>query len=138
MTAVKNEGTEGKGKRKPDRARGYTFTALKNSFQDMGRSISKGTDKIADVFVDDSEEGKKAKGHRLKKETMTMVKSIASGVRSNMEGTSFSGAVSDISYETGRLSRRLWEMEYGVVLQRTCREAGKLSRKAKDALWNNS
>ncbi len=137
MTPAKKERTDGKGKRKPDRARGHTFTALKNSLQDMGKDISKGTDKIADAFVDDSEEGRRAKGQRLKKETMTMVKSIASGVRSNMEGTSFSDVVSDISYGTGRLSRRLWDMEYAVILHRTCHEAGKLSRKAKDALWSN-
>ncbi len=136
MTPARKKQTDGKDKKKPDKARGHTFTALKNSLQDMGKDISKGTDKIADAFVDDSEAGRKAKGQRLKKETMTMVKSIASDVSSDMEGTSFSEVVSDISYGTGRLSRRLRDMEYAVILNRTCHEAGKLTRKAKDALWS--
>lgn len=137
MTATGSGQAQEENTQTREPSRGYTFGALKSSFRDIGLGISSGTDKISDVFVDESEEGRRARGERLKKETVTMVKDIASHIKSNMEGTSIKSLMCDVSYGAARLSRKVGDIDFANILYQTCHGAGRASRMTRDALWGS-
>lgn len=77
------------------------FKIIKKAIKGVGHSISHGTDKLADVIVDTS----KNKGKRLKKETISMVKDMASGAKRNLKDLKLKNIVFDASYGLGKISK---------------------------------
>lgn len=92
---------------KHDRLGRNTFTALKHSLSDSLTGLSTGSDRIADIIIDDSAAGRKARYRRLRQESVSMVKGIADGIKRDMQGTSFNGVVRDTFYEAGKLWRMI-------------------------------
>lgn len=119
--ATRNQTSEGHG-------RGAVYgTAIRNSFMDFCAGLGRGTDRIADIFVDTEGESRGSTGRRLGRESVDMIKSIARDIRHDMAEVSFRGIVCDASYGMGRLSRRTRDANYGKVLRRMTRTTGKVS-----------
>ena len=137
MNPVKNERSVGKARRKPSKAQVNVFEVLGKTLQGVGRNISIGTDRIADVIADDSESGKEARRAKLKEQAVAMVTKTGSDIKKDMSNISLTGIVHDISNGTGVLSKRLMEADYTDILHQTCYGAGRASRVIKDALFSN-
>jgi hypothetical protein len=81
------------------------YESVKRCLSDIGRSFSRGADKVADIFLDDSQKTKSEKGKRLKEETLNTFKEITSGIKESLKNLKSNQLLSDASYEIGRLSR---------------------------------
>ena len=135
MNSVNNERAVGQGKKKPGKEKADLLDSLGKSLQDVGRNISLGTDRMADVIADESEEGKKARSARLKKEAVAMVTKTVSDIKTNMQGTSLPDFVHDLSKGTDVLRKKMMDIDYTGFLHQTCYEAGRLSRIVNDTLF---
>ena len=82
-----------------------TFTVIKNAVSEIGKSFSKGADKVADVVLDSSGRQKSTKGKRFKEATVSAFKDISSGIKKNLKNVKPKDVLCDASYEIGRLSR---------------------------------
>ena len=84
---------------------GKTFKIIKQTFCDLGESFSERTDKLADICLDKSKEGKKNKFKNVKKEAVSLFKDLASKTKNNLKEIRFKSAICDTSYGMGRISR---------------------------------
>ena len=82
-----------------------TFTAIKKSLVDTGRTFSKGADKVADIILDASQKGRKEKGKRLKEEVVATFKGISDATKKSLKEVNPSDVLHDTFYELGRVSR---------------------------------
>ncbi|MFC1462000.1 hypothetical protein ACFLQU_00200 [Verrucomicrobiota bacterium] len=122
MTPARHDqASEGHGK-------GHIYgMAMRNSFMDFCAGLGRGTDRMADVFVDAGKDDRRSTGRRLGRESVDMVKSIARDIKHDMTDVSFRGIVCDASYGVGRLSRKTRDMDYGRALCGVTRKTGKVS-----------
>lgn len=87
---------------KPERK---TFAPIRKALSDIGRSCSEGSDKMADIVLDKSEETRTGKAGKIKDEAISMVGEIVSSLKTHLRLLTPKGVLWDASYEVGRFSR---------------------------------
>jgi dGTP triphosphohydrolase len=81
------------------------FKDIKKSLSDIGDSLSEGADKIADLLLESGEKEKNAKVKKLKKQLVSTLEDIASGIKRSLGNVTPKDILCETSYEIGRLSR---------------------------------
>jgi len=82
--------------------------ALKKTCRMLQKEFSIGTDRMADAWTNERARKKDRKSTQVKKELISMVKSIASGAKRILRDDLYQ-AICDISNELGRGSRKMWD-----------------------------
>lgn len=82
-----------------------TFAAIRKSLSDISRSFFQGTDKVADVLIDNSEKDRGIKWRRLKKEVVSVAANITLSIKRNLRNVEPADILYDASYEIGRFSK---------------------------------
>ncbi len=98
-TKVKSRGL------KHEKTTGDTFAAIKKSLSDIGGSLSEGADKVAGLLLENSQKDKGAKTRRLKKELVSMLEDVGSGIKRSLKKVKPKDVLCGASYEIGKLSR---------------------------------
>jgi len=82
-----------------------TFTAIKKSLSDMGRTFSESADKVADLLLEGNKIKKGEKARKLKEDLISRIKDVASGIKRSLESVKPKDILCGGSYEIGKLSR---------------------------------
>ncbi len=65
----------------------------------------KGSDKVSDIVLDNSEGGRTAKLRKIKDGTVSVAKDILFTIKTNLGPLTLKGVLCDTSYELGRFSK---------------------------------
>ena len=81
-----------------------TLKTIQKTCSDFGETFTQASDKLADMCIDKSDDGKKNKVSKLSSETVNLVKDLASGSKENLKNISLENIISDASYGIGKIS----------------------------------
>ncbi|MBF0477925.1 MAG: hypothetical protein HQL26_00415 [Candidatus Omnitrophica bacterium] len=78
--------------------------AVKKSMTGIGTRMSESAERVADIILEDNPGEKKSKTKKITDETLTMFKSVAEQVRTNLKDVRPQDFVGDLAYGAGRIS----------------------------------
>ncbi|MBF0479921.1 MAG: hypothetical protein HQL26_10605 [Candidatus Omnitrophica bacterium] len=78
--------------------------AVKKSMTGVGAKLSKSAERVADIILEDNQNGSNPKTKKITDETMAMFKEVAEQVKENMKDVRPQDFMGDLAYGAGRIS----------------------------------